>query len=95
MTSHHREKNRHLLETIDPDNVHLAVSLLEETASDGGVEDLFTEEMIESLLSSCTREMFTLTTGFLNGREDAWGRRFEGGWLRGLSRRTLVGLSRP
>ena len=73
-----RDKIRRLLETADPDNVRLAVSLLEETASDEDVEDLFTEELIGALLSTGTREMFTLTTDFLKGREDAWERRLEG-----------------
>ena len=73
-----RDKIRRLLETADPDNVRLAVSLLEETASDEDVEGLFTEKLIGSLLSSGARETFTLTIGFLKGREDAWDRRFEG-----------------
>ena len=77
LTPEDRDKIRRLLETADPDNVRLAVSLLEETASDEDVEGLFTEELIGALLSSGTREMFSLTTGFLKGREDAWERRLE------------------
>ena len=75
LTPEDRDKIQRLLETADPDNVRLAVSLLEETASDEDVEDLFTEELIGALLSSGARETFNLTIGFLKGREDAWERR--------------------
>ena len=87
LTSEDRDKVRHLLETIDSDNVRLAISLLEETASDGDLEDLFTEELIGSLLSSGDQETFTMTIKFLQGRKDAWEQ-----WLEELAERAFQGV---
>ena len=47
-----RDKIRRLLETADPDNVRLAVSLLEETASDEDVEDILSDDVILPLVGS-------------------------------------------
>ena len=88
LTSEDRDKVRHLLETVDSDNVRLAISLLEETASDGDLEDLFTEELIGSLLSSGDQETFTMTIEFLQGRKDAWEQ-----WLEELAKRAFQGVN--
>jgi len=77
LTTEDREKVQRLLETGQPESVRLAISLLEQTGSDQDIDELFTNELILSLISSGDVHTFTLTTGFLMERGDAWQRLFQ------------------
>ena len=77
LTTEDREKVQRLLETGQPESVRLAISLLEQTGSDQDIDELFTNERILSLISSGDVHTFTLTTGFLMERGDAWQRLFQ------------------
>ena len=74
LTPEDRDKIRRLLETAAPDNVRLAVSLLEETASDEDVEDLFTDDVILPLVASGDLQILVRTGQLALGVESVWKR---------------------
>jgi len=95
LTPEDRDKIRRLLETADPDNVRLAVSLLEETASDEDVDSILSEDMILMLLTSGNPELF-VRTGQLALRVEAVWQRFSesAAEILGRSRRPTIAEKR-
>ena len=74
LTPEDRDKIRHLLVTLDPDNVRLAISLIEETASDDDVDSILSEDMILTLIASGNPEIFVRTGHLAIGVEAVWQR---------------------
>ena len=71
LTSKDREKIQRLLETADPDNVRLAFSLLEETASDEDVDAILSDDVILPLVGSGDLQILVRTGQLALGAESA------------------------
>jgi len=71
LTSKDREKIQRLLETADPDNVRLAFSLLEETASDEDVDAILSDDVILPLAGSGELQILVRTGQLALGAESA------------------------
>ena len=71
LTPEDRDKIRRLLETADPDNVRLAFSLLEETASDEDVDAILSDDVILPLVGSDDLQILARTGQLAPGTESA------------------------
>ena len=74
LTTEDREKIRRLLETIDPGNIRLAISLLEKTGSDEDVDSSLSDDVILPLVASSDPEIFARTALLALGVEASWQR---------------------
>ena len=74
LTPEDRDKIRRLLETADPDNVRLAVSLLEETANDEDVDEILSDDVILPLVASGDLQILVRTGQLALGAESVWKR---------------------
>ena len=71
LTPEDRDKIQRLLETADPDNVRLAFSLLEETASDEDVDAILSDDVILPLVGSGDLQILVRTGQLALGAESA------------------------
>ena len=74
LTPKDQEKIQRLLRTAEPGNVRLAVELTEETCSEAELNDLYTDEIILSLVSSGNVELFAITASFFLRHKEQWDR---------------------
>ena len=71
LTPEDRDKIRRLLQTADPDNVRLAFSLMEETASDEDVDEILSDDVILPLVATGDLEVLVRTGQLALGVESA------------------------
>ena len=74
LTPKDQEKIQRLLRTAETDNVRLAIELTEETCSEAELNDLYTDEIILSLVSSGDVELFAITASFFLRHKEQWDR---------------------
>jgi hypothetical protein len=74
LTLEDREKIQRLLGTVELGKVRLAIELTEETCSVTELKDIFTDEIILSLVSSGDVELFAITASFFLRHNEHWPR---------------------
>ncbi len=74
LTQADHEKIQRLLGTAELGKVRLAIELTEETCSDTEFKDIFTDEIILSLVSSGDIELFAITASFFLRHDEHWDR---------------------
>ena len=74
LTHEDYEKIQRLLKTAELAKVRLAIELTEETCSDAELSDIYTDEIILSMISSGDVELFAVTASFFLRHREHWDR---------------------
>jgi len=74
LTPKDQENIQRLLKTAELGKVRLAIELTEETCSDADLNDIYTDEIILSMISSGDVELFAVTASFFLRHREHWDR---------------------
>ena len=74
LTQKDKEKLLRLLKTAEPGNVRMAIELTEQTCSEAELKNIYTDEIILSLVSSGDIELFAITANFFLRHQEHWDR---------------------
>ena len=74
LTREDRKKIQRLLKTAELGKVRLAIELTEKTCSDADLSDIYTDEIILSMISSGDVELFAVTASFFLRHREHWDR---------------------